>query len=370
MALAKSGNGRTYCPTTMQFVSPDPIIQSLGNSANYNRYSYCMNNPIMYTDPSGYQHYPYQDEVNAINKAQLERWLSMGAPGGGGGDGSITPHLDRWRYQASGGLSYNWSTGLYENVYSGESMSAGSFAFSGIAKSMGIVSATNEAAQTIMNYLIDGFDIEFIDNGTASYAIAMQNFNYLGSAAGITWNASFSNSGLSNGFNRGVHEGTNFSLGDDWFNQIQTGTQYGWNWSRTTTKQKFNHSEAQAYANNMEQKYDKMVSELGWYSAGAGTASGAAGVWVVKLSAKSNFITATYSAAYMAAFAAQANGIENSYNALQYQYNDQSANPFQAGFYVVTSTSRVTTMGTGMFTHSSTSSFYLPNGALFYTISH
>ncbi len=44
----------------------------------------------MYSDPSGYQYYPYQNEVNAINKAQLERWLSMGAPGGRGG-GSIFP---------------------------------------------------------------------------------------------------------------------------------------------------------------------------------------------------------------------------------------------------------------------------------------
>ncbi|MGQ1788532.1 tail fiber domain-containing protein [Saccharicrinis sp. GN24d3] len=91
MALDPSGNGRTYCPTTMQFVSPDPFIQSPQSSANYNRYSYCMNNPIMYSDPSGYQYYPYQNEVNAINKAQLERWLSTGAPGGGGGGGSIFP---------------------------------------------------------------------------------------------------------------------------------------------------------------------------------------------------------------------------------------------------------------------------------------
>ncbi|WP_430934556.1 RHS repeat-associated core domain-containing protein [Saccharicrinis sp. 156] len=91
MALDPSGNGRTYCPTTMQFVSPDPLIQSPQSTANYNRYSYCMNNPIMYSDPSGYQYYPYQNEVNAINKAQLERWLSMGAPGGGGGGGSIFP---------------------------------------------------------------------------------------------------------------------------------------------------------------------------------------------------------------------------------------------------------------------------------------
>ena len=46
--------GRVYDPLTMQFLSPDPFIQAQGMSANYNRYSYCMNNPLSFTDPSGY----------------------------------------------------------------------------------------------------------------------------------------------------------------------------------------------------------------------------------------------------------------------------------------------------------------------------
>jgi RHS repeat-associated protein len=47
-------NGRMYDPLMAQFLSPDPIIQAPGNWQNYNRYAYCMNNPLMYTDPSGY----------------------------------------------------------------------------------------------------------------------------------------------------------------------------------------------------------------------------------------------------------------------------------------------------------------------------
>ncbi|OJX83229.1 MAG: hypothetical protein BGP01_06960 [Paludibacter sp. 47-17] len=46
-------NGRVYDPLTAQFFSPDPFVQAPGNWLNYNRYSYCINNPLKYTDPSG-----------------------------------------------------------------------------------------------------------------------------------------------------------------------------------------------------------------------------------------------------------------------------------------------------------------------------
>lgn len=51
-------NGRVYDPELGRFLSPDPFIQSLGNSQNYNRYSYCFNNPLRYIDPSGYNATP------------------------------------------------------------------------------------------------------------------------------------------------------------------------------------------------------------------------------------------------------------------------------------------------------------------------
>ncbi|NLE05703.1 MAG: hypothetical protein GX638_13020 [Crenarchaeota archaeon] len=46
-------NGRVYDPIMAQFLSPDPFIQAPGNWYNYNRYGYCLNNPLIYTDPSG-----------------------------------------------------------------------------------------------------------------------------------------------------------------------------------------------------------------------------------------------------------------------------------------------------------------------------
>jgi RHS repeat-associated protein len=46
-------NGRFYDPKLSRFLSPDPYVQMPGFSQNLNRYSYCLNNPLKYTDPSG-----------------------------------------------------------------------------------------------------------------------------------------------------------------------------------------------------------------------------------------------------------------------------------------------------------------------------
>ncbi len=46
-------NGRLYDPVIGRFFSPDNYVQMPDNSQNFNRYSYCLNNPLKYTDPSG-----------------------------------------------------------------------------------------------------------------------------------------------------------------------------------------------------------------------------------------------------------------------------------------------------------------------------
>ncbi|MBO4805614.1 MAG: VCBS repeat-containing protein [Paludibacteraceae bacterium] len=46
-------NGRMYDPHLCQFISADPYIQDPNSWLSYNRYAYCMNNPVLYTDPSG-----------------------------------------------------------------------------------------------------------------------------------------------------------------------------------------------------------------------------------------------------------------------------------------------------------------------------
>ena len=47
-------NGRVYDPILGRMLSPDVLIQDEQSSQAYNRYSYCFNNPLRFTDPSGY----------------------------------------------------------------------------------------------------------------------------------------------------------------------------------------------------------------------------------------------------------------------------------------------------------------------------
>ena len=46
-------DGRMYDYTLGRFLSPDDYVQEPGNSQSFNRYSYCLNNPLKYTDPTG-----------------------------------------------------------------------------------------------------------------------------------------------------------------------------------------------------------------------------------------------------------------------------------------------------------------------------
>lgn len=47
-------NGRIYDPKLGRMLQADPFVQNPKNSQSLNRYSYVLNNPLSYTDPSGY----------------------------------------------------------------------------------------------------------------------------------------------------------------------------------------------------------------------------------------------------------------------------------------------------------------------------
>ena len=41
-------NGRLYDPVIARFFSPDNFVQEPGSTQSYNRYSYCLNNPLQW----------------------------------------------------------------------------------------------------------------------------------------------------------------------------------------------------------------------------------------------------------------------------------------------------------------------------------
>jgi len=47
-------NGRVYDPLTARFISADPHVTDPNNGQSYNRYAYVWNNPLGYTDPTGF----------------------------------------------------------------------------------------------------------------------------------------------------------------------------------------------------------------------------------------------------------------------------------------------------------------------------
>jgi RHS repeat-associated protein len=47
-------NGRVYDPDLGRFLSPDPLVPFSADLQSYNRYSYVLNNPLRYTDPTGH----------------------------------------------------------------------------------------------------------------------------------------------------------------------------------------------------------------------------------------------------------------------------------------------------------------------------
>jgi hypothetical protein len=47
-------NGRVYDPELGRFISADPRVPQPQNTQSHNRYSYVLNNPLSYTDPSGF----------------------------------------------------------------------------------------------------------------------------------------------------------------------------------------------------------------------------------------------------------------------------------------------------------------------------
>ena len=92
-------------PVIGRILSPDKYVQSPGYTQSYNRYSYCFNNPLRYTDPSGW----YVDIGRGINTVFESHEVSfytygIGSPGnyysGGGGNTTIGPQ--GYRYVGGG----------------------------------------------------------------------------------------------------------------------------------------------------------------------------------------------------------------------------------------------------------------------------
>jgi RHS repeat-associated protein len=94
-------NARFYSPYINRFLSADTIVPGYANPQNFNRYSYVINNPLRYTDPTGHmqvQDGPQQDDFSQAVYDSYEPQLDNDDdedddnPGGGGGHPLLSPN--------------------------------------------------------------------------------------------------------------------------------------------------------------------------------------------------------------------------------------------------------------------------------------
>jgi RHS repeat-associated protein len=68
-------NGRLYDPVLGRFLQADPIIQAPHNAQSHNRYSYVLNNPLSFSDPSGFSAWTqWRSTIFAIAAAFIVPW--------------------------------------------------------------------------------------------------------------------------------------------------------------------------------------------------------------------------------------------------------------------------------------------------------
>ncbi|MFA4835693.1 MAG: RHS repeat-associated core domain-containing protein [Dehalococcoidia bacterium] len=80
-------NARYYDATIGRFISPDTEVPNPANPQSLNRYSYCLNNPLRYIDPSGHDPNPDIDPGTGINwghntETGTPNWLAYVFVGG------------------------------------------------------------------------------------------------------------------------------------------------------------------------------------------------------------------------------------------------------------------------------------------------
>ena len=173
-------NARLYDPVVGMMLSPDDYVQDATNTQNYNRYAYCFNNPLKYTDPSG----------NFIFTAAT----LIAAPFTGGASMTLLPmaigaDIGMWQ----GGSMANGTMNPFKWDYSWGYMAAGAaigaaigyiggtLATSGLpmTNTLGIAYASLFSSSLTSLYTAGQTDVS-VSLGVASYNFDKEEWGYLG----------------------------------------------------------------------------------------------------------------------------------------------------------------------------------------------
>ena len=81
-------NGRVYDPVLGRFLSPDPVVADATYSQSWNAYSYALNSPLSFTDPSGHIVRPSGGRMGGCSPSICMNFDGA-SPGGGASHGAI-----------------------------------------------------------------------------------------------------------------------------------------------------------------------------------------------------------------------------------------------------------------------------------------
>jgi RHS repeat-associated protein len=153
-------NGRFYDPIIGRMLSPDNFMQAPDYSQNFNRYSYCLNNPLVYTDPSGEFIWAIAATWLLFTESgyEVQKYLSPVAvhidlhfsseQKGIGADASIgVPKILPISYRAHAGATYYWQH--YDGSFTGwETRNGGEWTLGGVINYSGTTFNSGETSQT------------------------------------------------------------------------------------------------------------------------------------------------------------------------------------------------------------------------------
>ena len=164
-------NGRMYDPVMSGFLSVDQYVQSPSNSQNFNRYAYCLNNPLKYVDPDGEEF---------LTSAIIIGSLLVGAYSGGVLTNGVEYNPMKWDWSSSNTYDGIFLGGIFGGLSSWTGFSIAGIGFSfcntaAIASSSLIYSGGMYFTGKLTNF---NYDIS-ISIGIASLNITKGEFGYL-----------------------------------------------------------------------------------------------------------------------------------------------------------------------------------------------
>jgi len=145
-------NGRIYDPGLGRFLQADPLIQDLSNPQSLNRYTYVFNNPLAYTDPTGYSAFSnYLRPILAIGAAYFTAGWSTSLFAAGNTAAALAVSI------GGGALTGAIATGSGKGALIGAFTGAAAFGVGSSIAGGNSAGITNNAMRNGAEMLVGGF---------------------------------------------------------------------------------------------------------------------------------------------------------------------------------------------------------------------